>query len=304
MQRRQFQLAALASAALVGMPLRVRAQAQPQVQDARKVGRFTSEKRAYSTNNFWVEGVDACVMFDTQFLPSDAMKSADAAQKATGKAVKTAVVLHPNPDKFNGTTLLQSRGVQVLTSAQVAATIPAVHDIRLGWFYKDYQPDYPKEAPQPSVFGNSTQTLKLHGLDVTLHVLGGAGCSAAHVCAQVGDALFVGDLLTNRGHAWMELALFDEWQARLDEVRRLSQSGGVRRIFVGRGEPGGVELIAQTQFYLQKVKGIVQAEKPKGELGFLKRRSLKGAITDAFPGYEWDGFVHESLPEIWKKLAV
>jgi glyoxylase-like metal-dependent hydrolase (beta-lactamase superfamily II) len=295
MKRRQFQLGAGAVAALAFVPT--------YAQTKLKVGRFTSEKRAYSTNNFWVEGSEACVMFDTQFLPSDALKSATEAQKATGKPVKTAIVLHPNPDKFNGTAGLQSRGVSVLTSAQVAAAIPAVHNIRLGWFYKDYQPDYPKDAAVPSVFGSSTQTLKAHGLEVTLHVLGGAGCSSAHVCAQVGDALFVGDLLANRGHAWLELALFDEWQMRLGEVQRLAQTGGVQRIFVGRGEPGGVELITQMQAYLKTVKQIVLAEKPSGELGFLKRRSLKGAITSAFPGYEWDAFVHESLPDIWKKLA-
>ena len=295
MQRRQFQLGAVAAVALASLPA--------HGQETLKIGRFTSEKRAYSTNNFWVEGSDGCAMFDTQFLPSDALKSADAAQKASGKPVRTAVILHPNPDKFNGTAGLQARGVKVITSAQVAALIPTVHDIRLGWFYKDYQPDYPKDAPKPSVFGSATQTLKLQGLDVTLHVLGGAGCSAAHVCAQVGDALFVGDLLANRGHAWMELALFDEWQARLDEVQGLSQASGVRRIFVGRGEPAGLELITQTKAYLRKVKDIVRAEKPSGEIVFFKRRSLKTTITDAFPGYEWDAFVHESLPEIWNKLG-
>ena len=54
-----------------------------------------------------------------------------AAEKATGKKVSTAIVLHPNPDKFNGTAALQARGIDVITSRQVRELIPAVHQIRL-----------------------------------------------------------------------------------------------------------------------------------------------------------------------------
>jgi glyoxylase-like metal-dependent hydrolase (beta-lactamase superfamily II) len=264
-----------------------------------KVGRFTSVPKAYSTHNFWIAGKDGVVMFDTQFLPSDAVKSFEQAQRETGLPVKTAIILHPNPDKFNGTAELQKRGVRVITSKQVAQLIPSVHNIRLGWFYKDYAPDYPKDAPQPEVFGSTSTTLDLHGLPVKLHVLGGAGCSAAHTCAQVGDALFVGDLLANNGHAWMELALFDAWNARLAELRALP---GVKRIFVGRGQAAGIELIDQMAVYLAKVQQIVRSEKPSGDLSWIKRRLLKRQIENAFPNYEWDGFVWESLPEIWQKL--
>lgn len=238
-------------------------------------------------------------MFDTQFLPSDAVKSYEAAQKQTGLPVKTAIILHPNPDKFNGTAELQKRGVRVITSRQVADLIASVHDIRIGWFLKDYAPDYPKDAAKPDVFGSATTTLNLHGVSVQLHVLGGAGCSGAHVCAQVGDALFVGDLLANRGHAWMELALFDAWAARLKELKALP---GIKRVFVGRGEPAGVELIDQMATYLQTVQRIVRAENPSGDISWLKRRMLKSRIESAFAGYEWDGFVWESLPDIWKSV--
>lgn len=53
----------------------------------------------------------------------------ETAIKETGKPVAVAIVLHPNPDKFNGTATLQSKGVKVFSSAQVIEHIPAVHDI-------------------------------------------------------------------------------------------------------------------------------------------------------------------------------
>jgi glyoxylase-like metal-dependent hydrolase (beta-lactamase superfamily II) len=116
---------------------------------------------------------------------------------------------------------------------------------------------------------------------------------------QAGDALFVGDLLASKGHAWLELALFDEWLARLDELDALR----ARRIYVGRGPAGGPELIDAMRRYLRTVRDIVRAEQPAGELGMLKRWLLKRRITDAFPGYAWEEFVWEALPEVWNKLA-
>jgi glyoxylase-like metal-dependent hydrolase (beta-lactamase superfamily II) len=279
-------------------PLSAGAQSMPF-----KVGQFTSARRAYSTHSYWIEGPEGLVLVDTQFLPSDAVRFVDEAERQTSKKAKLAVVLHPNPDKFNGTATLQARGIQVVTSAQVLALIPSVHQIRLGWFYDEFKPDYPKDAPKPSAFGNATTVLQAAGLPLTLHVLGGPGCSGAHVVLQVGQGsqatIFVGDLLASRGHAWLELALFDEWLKRLNELDAMKP----QQVYVGRGPSGGAEIIAANRAYLQKVHALVQAEKPTGELGFFKRRTLKNAITSAFPGYDWEAFVHESLPEIWRKLA-
>ena len=297
MLRRQLvRTAALAS--LVGAAsCLTTAHAQTQ---APKIGRFTSEKRAYSTHSYWIEGPTGLILVDTQFLPSDAAKFVDAAERSTGKKAVLAIVLHPNPDKFNGTATLQARGIKVITSDQVLALIPSVHTIRTGWFYDDFKPDYPKDAAKPDSFGNRSTEINAAGLAIKLHVLGGAGCSGAHVVAQVADSIFVGDLLANKGHAWMELALFDDWLKRLDELDALKPA----RIYLGRGEAAGPELIAANRTYLQTVRRLVLAEKPSGELGFFKRRGLKSTITDAFPGYEWDAFVWEALPDIWRKLRV
>jgi glyoxylase-like metal-dependent hydrolase (beta-lactamase superfamily II) len=238
------------------------------------------------------------VLIDTQFLPSDATKFADLAEKTTGKKAKLAIVLHPNPDKFNGAATLQARGIRVITSKQVADLIPAVHEIRTGWFAKDYAPEYPKDAPKLEVFGSETTQLQAAGIQLNLHVLG-VGASGAHVVAQVDDALFVGDLIASGGHAWLELARFDEWAKRMDELAALK----VQRVYVGRGEPGSAQLIRGQKRYLQTVREIVAAEKPAGELGLFKRWQLKRKIVAAFPGYGWDGFVWESLPAIWAALG-
>lgn len=265
-----------------------------------RVGKYTSARRAFSTNSFWVEGDEGLVLIDTQFLPSDAVKFAETAQRETGKPVKLAVVLHPNPDKFNGVASLQARGIRVVTSRQVSEIIAPIHAVRMAWYEDDFKPDYPRDTPKPEVFGERTTELSAAGLKLKLHVLGGPGCSNAHVVAQVDDDLFVGDLIAPKGHAWLEFALFNDWLKRLDELAALKPV----RIHVGRGESGDASLIDAQRRYLQTVRTLVQEAQPEGELGMLQRWRLKSKITAAFPDYDWDAFVWESLPAVWRKLAV
>lgn len=172
---------------------------------AQSVGTFTSDKSGYHTNSYWIEGADGLILIDTQFLLSDALKFVETAERATGKKAVLAVVMHPNPDKFNGVATLQARGIRVITSRQVRDQIAPIHAIRLGWYYDKLKPDYPRDVPAPEVFGERTTTLQVAGVELTLHVLDGVGCSAAHVVVQQGDRIFAGDLIAAKGHSWMEL---------------------------------------------------------------------------------------------------
>jgi glyoxylase-like metal-dependent hydrolase (beta-lactamase superfamily II) len=263
----------------------------------RSIGAYVSAPKAYSTVSYWLEGSDGLVLIDTQFLPSDALKFVDAAERATGKKVLLAIVLHPNPDKFNGVAAMQQRGIRVVTSAQVAREIPAVHRIRLGWFYDEFRPDYPKDAPAPTAFGDRTTQMQVAGMTLTMHVLG-PGCSAAHVVVQSGDAIFVGDLVASGTHAWLELGLVDAWLTRLDEVRALRPA----RVYPGRGPAGGPETIEATDRYLRFVRESVVQAKPEGDLGTLRRWALSAAIEGAYPSLSYPLFMREGLPAVWRQM--
>jgi glyoxylase-like metal-dependent hydrolase (beta-lactamase superfamily II) len=266
---------------------------------AQNIGKFTAGKSGYQTNSFWIEGSDGLVLIDTQFLLSDAVKFVETAERATGKKAVAAIVLHPNPDKFNGVATLQARGIRVITSRQVRDQIAPIHKIRLGWYYDKLKPDYPHAAPEPEVFGDRTTTLRLAGVELTLHVLTGTGCSAAHVVVQQGDRVFVGDLIAAKGHAWMELGENEAWAHTLDALEPMQP----RSIYPGRGPIGGPELIPAQREYLRFVDQLVAAEKPTGELGFFKRASLRGSITQRYPDYIYPEFVWEGLPAVWRKHA-
>ena len=278
------------------------------------VGVYTAPERSFRTASYWIEGVDGVVLVDTQFLPKEGLLAVQQAEQATGKKVTTAIVLHPNPDKFNGTAALQARGIRVITSAQVKALIPAVHRIRLGWFFEDYKPDYPRDAALPEVFGDSTTTLIVAGLTLKLHVLG-AGSSGAHVVLQTVskappqmssqtspnsiDAVFVGDLVNPDNHAWLELGLVDAWLQRLAEIQALKP--GI--VYPGRGGPGGPALLDQQAQYLKRVQQRVRNEGPSGKLGFFTKLKLQSAIESDHPQLRLPIFMRDGLAAVWQSEA-
>ncbi len=272
--------------------------------DAR-VGTYVSSTWGFSTRSYWIEGQSGLVLIDTQFLPSATQEAVAWAERATGKKVVLAVVLHANPDKFNGTGFLKGRGVRVVTSAQVRALIPAVHEKRLRAFYERYQPDYPKQATLPDSFGDKTTEISAAGITLKLHVLG-AGCSEAHVVAEFDDHLFVGDLVASGSHSWLEIGRTDEWRRRLQELRALEPSF----IHPGRGPEGDARLLDQQDAYLKAVQDLVAAERARVPPGLLSDKALdealervKRQLTERFLGYRFEVFLNIGLPAEWRRQA-
>lgn len=265
----------------------------------RAVGRFVSSPWTFSTAAYWVEGPEGVVVFDTLFTRDDAQALLAAAQEATGKPVVAAVVLHANPDKFNGTAAFQAAGVRVITSEQVLALIPSVHAKRVDAFYERYKAaGYPLEEPRPESFGPASTEVVLAGVPVKLHVLG-AGCSEAHVAAQVGGDLFVGDLVAHQTHSWLEIGRTDAWLDRIDELEAL----GATTIHPGRGPSGGPELLAAQRRYLQDVIQAVAAERPQGEPDVEALKRVRAAVEAKYPRYAFPVFLKIGLPAEWRRQA-
>lgn len=266
------------------------------------IGAFTSGPRGFSTRSYWIEGPQGLILIDTQFLLSEAATFVDWAEKVTGKKAVLAIVLHPNPDKFNGAHVLKQRGIRVLTSDQVKALIPSVHQDRYDAFYERFKPDYPTTAPELESFGGQTRDLEAAGTKIKLHVLG-AGASGAHVVVEYRQQLFVGDLIGPGTHAWLELGLVDEWLARLKEMRALEPAW----IFPGRGAPGGPWILDDEEIYLKKVRNLVAAERPRKGLNEEERdrrlERVQKKMAALYPTYDYLNFLELGLPAIWDRMA-
>jgi glyoxylase-like metal-dependent hydrolase (beta-lactamase superfamily II) len=267
-----------------------------------RVGTYVSAQWGFFTSSYWIEGPEGLILIDTQFLPSAAEEFVDFAEKATGKKALLAIVLHPNPDKFNGTGLLKRRGIKVVTSEQVRQLIPSVHEKRLRAFYERYQPDYPKDLADvlPDSFGNKTTELSAGGVTVKAHVLG-PGCSEAHVVVEFDGHLFPGDLVANGGHSWLEIGKLDEWLRRLAEMRELEPDF----VHPGRGPSGDARLLAREKEYLETVIAEVSAERKRAGPGAppdpkaLER--IKERLVQRYTGYSFAIFVEGGLAAEWRR---
>lgn len=262
------------------------------------VTEMTSSPWGFSTQSYWIEGPTGLVAIDTQFLPSEAERMIATAERRTGKKFVLAIVLHANPDKFNGTATFQKHGVKVITSKQVKDLLPSVHEKRTRAFYDRYAPDYPKELPAPDAFGDEDITIEAAGLKLDLHVMG-AGCSESHVVVQWQKHVFVGDLVGNGVHSWLEIGKTDEWLRRLDEIAKL----GPTVVHPGRGKTGGPELLANERSYLEKVVSIVASEGPALPVDEAKLGRAKEKIVAAYPDYGFPVFLEIGLPAEWARQA-
>jgi glyoxylase-like metal-dependent hydrolase (beta-lactamase superfamily II) len=273
-----------------------------------RVGAYVSSTWGFSTVSYFIEGPQGLILIDTQFLPSAAEEFIAWAEQATGKKAVLGIVLHANPDKFNGTAVFKKHGIRVVTSSQVRALIPAVAEKRLRAFYDRYQPDYPKEATLPDSFGDKTTELSAAGLKVTAHVLG-PGCSDAHVAVEFDGHLFVGDLVASGSHSWLELGHTPDWQQRLAELKALHP----KFVHPGRGPSGDERLLGQEENYLQVLSDTVAAEKPQaqsvtpdGKLDSGAEKAIarvKSKLEECFLGYRFAVFLDIGLPAEWRRQA-
>jgi glyoxylase-like metal-dependent hydrolase (beta-lactamase superfamily II) len=263
-----------------------------------RVGAWVSSPWTFSTTSYWIEAPDGLILVDTQFLPKETIQFLEDAERTSGKKAKLAIVLHANPDKFNGTKALTERGIDVITSKQVRELIPSVHAKRVKAFGERYAPDYPLEEPAPRVFGDSTTTIEAAGTKLTLHVTG-AGCSAAHVILEWEGNVFAGDLIANGAHSWLEIGETLEWKKRLDEIDAMKP----KRVHPGRGLSGGPDLIAKERTYLDDVIAAVAAEKPTLPVDDGAIQRAKAAILKKYPELRFGVFLNIGLPAEFERQA-
>ncbi|ATB49171.1 hydrolase [Corallococcus macrosporus DSM 14697] len=270
-----------------------------QEQGDERVGEYISGQWSFKTASYWIEGPEGLILIDTQLVPTALRKKLRFAENKTGKKVKLAIVLHPSPDRFNGTAWVKGLGVPVVTSEQVLARIPETHERWWPVFFEKYATSlYPRTLTLPDSFGRGTTELSAGGVTVKAHVLG-AGCSPAHVAVEWEGHLFVGDLVAHGSHSWFDNGHTEAWLQRLDELRALKP----KWVHPGRGRPGGPELIDQQREYLRAVIDAVAAEQPRGAYTQEAFTRIMDAVVHRHPEREFPHFLRLLLGAEWARQA-
>ncbi|MCW8936105.1 MAG: hydrolase [Gammaproteobacteria bacterium] len=263
-----------------------------------QIGSYTSSPWGFDTNSYWIEGPHGVVLIGTQFLPSAANEAVNIAESVTGKKVVMAIVLHANPDKFNGTATLKSRGIKVVSSNQIVSLIPDIDEQRREWFYDRYKPDYPEKLVLPDALWDKTQEFEAAGLRFKAYVIRDA-VSDAHLLIGLDDHLFVGDLIVNKYHAWMESGKSKQWLERLEEIRKFVKPAVIHP---GRGYAmNGDELLNQQEAYLRFVNKTINRFYTGGEITEQDKKDIIKVITEKYPDYGFEYFLNIGIPAEWQQ---
>ena len=90
---------------------------------------FTAEIEEYEENNNTDDDGEQVTVFDAQFTPELAAQLLAEIQAETDSPVGAVVVTSPNPDKFNGASVFQAEGAELVASEATAAAMPGVHAV-------------------------------------------------------------------------------------------------------------------------------------------------------------------------------
>jgi len=265
---------------------------------------WTSPEAGFFTNSYWLSTGKEVVVFDAQFTTGAAEQVLADIRSKTELPVKYLVITHPNPDKFNGASVFQTAGAQVVASRATAEAMPGVHEYKKAYFVGAgmfTEQTYPS-LPEVDLQFDEQLKLDLEGeVEVELHELSHAGVSSTQTVAWVpsGQALFVGDLIHPQVHAWLEGGIVDgkpvldleSWQAALDEVLQFAPG----TVYPGRGSAAPLEAaVHEQQRYLREVGEI--ASNWRAETGDAAGEDalapLVAAIHKQFPDYQM-GFMTE-----------
>jgi glyoxylase-like metal-dependent hydrolase (beta-lactamase superfamily II) len=268
------------------------------VHAADDVSWYTAPATSQSTRSYWILGEQGLVVIGTQLLPSQAEAMLREAQSRSGRKPLMAVVLAPTPEQFNGTAVLQKRGLKVYTSLEVAAAIPAAHAQALRRLSAQFARDYPAAEPKPIVFGDSSRQMRIGGVEFHLRTMG-PGVAAAHVAVEYDGQLFAGELIAGPVHPVLWGGSLDAWFKRLQELRMSKP----RRVFPAHGEPGGIAVIANQMIYIKRLMDFVAAENPQSSAAPNAMVRVKEQMLQAYPTYASPENLDALIAAEWQRQA-
>lgn len=272
---------------------------------------YESSPDSFNTKTFAIHHAGRTFFVDSQFTQTEAKNFYRKVEKEIESEIEGGVVFvtHANPDKFNGAQSLKATNekLKLLTSKNTANEIPKVHDYKKYYFTqiaKSFsETDYPKISEIETHFEDRLE-YDLAGIKIDLIEIKTAALAETHnvVYVESANALFVGDLIHYKAHAWLEGPVatgksefnVKNWLKVLDRLEELFPAE--TKVYAGRGEVAELAVTLQAQrAYLLKAKDIVDEYVARKELSKqnLTREKISQASQDlramfeaAFPDYD------------------
>ncbi|MFY7786331.1 MAG: hypothetical protein ACOVQA_00540 [Thermoflexibacteraceae bacterium] len=267
---------------------------------------FESDGNGFNTKTVFYDDGKEVVAFDAQFTEQTAQQAIDFLKTKTKNPIKYLVVLHPNPDKFNGIPAFKKIGAKVIMSNQTASNLAGVHAYKKYYFVNIAKmftdASYP-QLPTADVTFEDSYTIQLsNGGKVNLTELKQRGISNNQTVAEItrAKALVVGDLVHHNAHAWLEGAIVNgaanyngtSWVNVLTTIQQKYAKDLI--VYGGRGEAAVLSVAIPQQInYLQNADKITREyvntlaganlEEKKAKVNYA---DLQKVFEKTFPTYQ------------------
>ena len=220
---------------------------------------YRSGEPALFVNSYLVEGDDSVVSIDAPMFVSDA-RAYRARLEALHKPLAGVLITHPHPDHYNGlTVLVEGLDVPIVAMPAVDREIRESDTAKRKQWGPLFGDEWPERSTFPSQQASDREPVELGGLEFTPIDLG-PGESVSETIWQLDGTgrptAFVGDLVFDGTHPYIADGMTAAWIESLDRAGELIDPTAI--LYIGHGDPVGVEAISDQKRYLMMLREAVR----------------------------------------------
>ncbi|MEU8824829.1 MBL fold metallo-hydrolase [Streptomyces sp. NPDC048636] len=261
---------------------------------------LTSSVNGLLSNTHLIHAPDGIIVIDPPMLLSDARAVRDHIRDL-GAPLVAIIYTHPHPDHVNGGT--EIRGDLEVPVYATPGTDRVSREID-GPKREFWTPMFPDDYPPVTTFATDLvkggERVTIGGLSFAVLDIGAGECATGALWIT-GDDAFVGDLAYSNVHPWLFEARTHAW------LRQLDSAGPVltgKRLHVGHGPAGGVELLAEQARYIRVYQDTVrQLSGGRPSLDERGKADLLRSMDQFWPGAPLSNLVIMSADPVAAELA-
>ena len=270
-----------------------------------KIHVYKSTEPMLQVNAFIVEAAKELIIVDTTLTMSDSLALKQKADDLR-KPIAGIILTHGHPDHVAGTYNLVPKGdcpIYALPSVKklMEETEASKHQQWSALFGSEWIPKW----VYPNQMVHDGETIAIAGINFTVLDLGSGGdCDANSIWLMEDEnkAAFVGDLIYNNNHTYMNDGSILRWLANLEKYAPVLKP--FRTYYAGHGAPCDHGAIAkQQEYFLTYCSGVLKATNGTGIFNDETRRSFEQAMLLAYPDYGCQFMVALSADRVGKELV-